>query len=199
MWLAAKLPNVGTHGSKAKLPGSKLSWYQYRRRTLDGEQQRKESKKGEGPWNEVDRRSEQQEDEEQARSGHTCKLLTEELAQDKFKDGFAALNNTATKMTKFWNRATRRLMRKCDGTKCSKKDVALTKQDLIEIVHTRREVAITVGWCRKCYSKKASKTEVSVSQFRTVRNSLYGGMSDIKKLSNSMFDHAVADTVSQIE
>ena len=47
---------------------------------------------------------------------------------------------------------------------------------------TRKSVAITDRQCRTCYLKYAGMIEVSVSQFKMIRDSHHDGKSEIKVL-----------------
>ena len=90
-------------------------------------------------------------------------------------------------MPKDFRTATRKLMHTCDGKECVNGKVMLTKQPVIEVLHTQNI----------CQSRSACAENV-FTEHKEMRDSQYDGKSEIEKLSTSMFEHVTIQDFCQV-
>ena len=70
----------------------------------------------------------------------------------------------------------------------------LAKGDVIEEVHRHKGgPMITLSVCRKCHTAYLGREDVTVSQFRYMRDSKYDVRSHIRKMSSLMFVHKIVE------
>ena len=109
------------------------------------------------------------------------------IYQDKFGAGLTAWNYSATRVpanTDSNSKAGARLR----WQSMREKKKVLAKGDVIEEVHRQKGgPMITSSVCRKCHTAYLGREDVTVSQFRYMRDSKYDVRSHIRKMSSMMF------------
>ena len=126
-------------------------------------------------------------------SRHEFNIFTSETLHGKSKAVLTPLTFTATKLPEDFGRTLHNLMHICDGKDCvdekngpdqaaSHRKSAHKKQCVNHLVPSM-DSSCTPG-----------KKHITVCQFTKVRDTQYHGKSEIKNLSNSMFEHTATQT-----
>ena len=75
----------------------------------------------------------------------------------------------------------------------------LDQKQVIEVVHVARSeqasVSITISLCRESNTKYKGRRQITISQFRKPQTSRFDSKSEVKKLSNSMFEQRAAEAL----
>ena len=58
---------------------------------------------------------------------------------------------------------------------------------------------IAIGLCRECNTAYSDNDEITISQFRNVRDSQHDENAPVKKRSNSTFAHVAVETFHKVE